>query len=82
MAGRARGQGVGLALLSAGVAASERAGIWTLQEGVFPENSGSLALCPQGRIPRGGNAGAARLHVAGTLARRGAGGAAQFDSGC
>ena len=35
---RARGRGVGTALLAALVAASEREGIWTLQAGVFPEN--------------------------------------------
>ena len=45
VAARARGQGVGMALLSAIVKASERAGIWTLQGGVFPENTASLALC-------------------------------------
>ncbi len=44
VAARARGEGVGLALLSAIVKASERAGIWTLQGGVFPENAASLAL--------------------------------------
>jgi phosphinothricin acetyltransferase len=41
----ARGQGVGLKLLSAPIEASERQGIWTLQAGVFPENTASLALC-------------------------------------
>ncbi len=45
VAERARGQGVGLALLSALVHASEQAGIWTLQGGIFPENAASLALC-------------------------------------
>ena len=44
VAARARGQGVGMALLSAIVEASERAGIWTLHGGVFPENTASLAL--------------------------------------
>jgi L-amino acid N-acyltransferase YncA len=39
-----RGRGVGSALLAALVAASERAGLWTLQAGVFPENTASLAL--------------------------------------
>ena len=38
VAARARGQGVGRALLAALVAASEREGIWTLQAGVFPES--------------------------------------------
>jgi L-amino acid N-acyltransferase YncA len=40
----ARGEGVGSALLAALVAASEAAGIWTLQAGIFPENEASLAL--------------------------------------
>lgn len=40
----ARGQGVGKALLWELVLASERAGIWTLQTGIFPENVASLAL--------------------------------------
>jgi L-amino acid N-acyltransferase YncA len=40
----ARGRGVGTALLNALIASTERAGIWTLQSGIFPENSASLAL--------------------------------------
>ncbi|MFD7873489.1 GNAT family N-acetyltransferase [Streptomyces sp. NPDC059766] len=40
----ARGRGVGSALLDALIASTEAAGIWTIQSGVFPENSGSLAL--------------------------------------
>jgi phosphinothricin acetyltransferase len=40
----ARGQGVGWALMKALIEASERAGIWTLQAGIFPENVASLAL--------------------------------------
>jgi phosphinothricin acetyltransferase len=39
-----RGEGVGRALLEALVRASEKAGIWTLQAGVFPENGASLML--------------------------------------
>jgi L-amino acid N-acyltransferase YncA len=39
-----RGRGVGRALLWAMVERSERAGIWTLRAGVFPENGQSLAL--------------------------------------
>jgi L-amino acid N-acyltransferase YncA len=38
------GKGVGRALLGALVQASESAGIWTLQTGIFPENTASLAL--------------------------------------
>jgi L-amino acid N-acyltransferase YncA len=44
VAGRARGAGVGGALLRALVEESERGGVWTLQAGVFPENAASLAL--------------------------------------
>ena len=40
----ARGEGVGALLLAALVESSERAGIWTLQTGVFPENEPSLGL--------------------------------------
>ena len=40
----ARGQGIGKALLSRLIESSERAGIWTLETGVFPENEPSLAL--------------------------------------
>ncbi len=40
----ARGQGIGLQLLNALVAESERNGIWTLQAGIFAENSASLRL--------------------------------------
>jgi phosphinothricin acetyltransferase len=44
VAASVRGKGVGRALLSALIGASERAGIWTLQAGIFPENTASLAL--------------------------------------
>jgi L-amino acid N-acyltransferase YncA len=40
----ARGKGVGLALLTGLSAESERLGIWTLQAGIFPENTASVAL--------------------------------------
>jgi L-amino acid N-acyltransferase YncA len=40
----ARGQGIGKALLTAVIQASEQAGIWTLQTGIFPENVASIAL--------------------------------------
>jgi len=39
-----RGAGVGRALLRALIDESERNGIWTLQAGIFPENSSSIAL--------------------------------------
>jgi L-amino acid N-acyltransferase YncA/2-polyprenyl-3-methyl-5-hydroxy-6-metoxy-1,4-benzoquinol methylase len=38
------GRGIGGALLGALVASSEDAGIWTVQSGVFPENTASLRL--------------------------------------
>jgi phosphinothricin acetyltransferase len=44
VAARARGQGVGRALLAALIADSEQQGIWTLQAGIFPENLPSIAL--------------------------------------
>jgi L-amino acid N-acyltransferase YncA len=40
----ARGRGVGRRLLQTLIEASEAVGIWTLQTGVFPENTASLAL--------------------------------------
>lgn len=40
----ARGQGIGKALLKALIDKSEKVGIWTLQAGVFPENTASIAL--------------------------------------
>ena len=40
----ARGRGVGRTLLSALIEASEAAGLWTLQAGIFPESAASLAL--------------------------------------
>ncbi|HKQ86930.1 MAG TPA: GNAT family N-acetyltransferase [Candidatus Acidoferrales bacterium] len=44
VAGRARGRGIGKALLSALISASEENGFWTLQAGIFPENAASVAL--------------------------------------
>lgn len=40
----ARGRGVGIALLTALLASTDAAGIWTVQSGIFPENTASLAL--------------------------------------
>ena len=39
-----RGQGVGKALLQALISESETNGLWTLQAGIFPENTASLQL--------------------------------------
>jgi L-amino acid N-acyltransferase YncA len=39
-----QGRGTGRALLGALIASTESAGIWTIQSGVFPENTASLAL--------------------------------------
>jgi phosphinothricin acetyltransferase len=44
VAADARGQGVGRLLLDALIASTERAGIWTIQTGIFPENEASLRL--------------------------------------
>ncbi len=40
----AQGRGIGLALLRTLIESTERAGIWTVQSGVFPENTASLRL--------------------------------------
>ena len=40
----AHGRGIGRALLERLVLDAERAGIWTLQAGIFPENEASVAL--------------------------------------
>ncbi|MEU8512375.1 N-acetyltransferase family protein [Kitasatospora sp. NPDC048722] len=40
----AHGRGVGRTLLSALLASTDAAGIWTVQAGIFPENGASLAL--------------------------------------
>ncbi len=40
----ARGRGVGAALLRALIGSTEAAGIWTIQSGIFPENTASLRL--------------------------------------
>lgn len=45
VAGWARGKRVGSALMAAAIAASERAGVWTLQGSVMAENVPSLRLC-------------------------------------
>lgn len=44
VAAAARGRGVGRKLMRALVAESEQNGLWTLQAGIFPENSASLGL--------------------------------------
>src|SRR5580704_8532185 len=40
----ARGQGIGFLLLDVLIASTEAAGIWTIQSGIFPENTASTAL--------------------------------------
>jgi phosphinothricin acetyltransferase len=40
----ARGRGVASALLKALIESTEAAGIWTVQSGIFPENTASLAV--------------------------------------
>jgi phosphinothricin acetyltransferase len=44
VAPQAQGRGVGRALLDALVTSAERAGIWTVQTGIFPENRASVRL--------------------------------------
>ncbi len=44
VAAQARGQGVGRQLLTALIAESEAHGMWTLQAGIFPENTASVRL--------------------------------------
>ena len=44
VAERARGRGIGRALMESLVAAADEAGIWTIQTSIFPENAASLAL--------------------------------------
>lgn len=39
-----QGQGIGARLLTALIDASEQAGLWTLQAGIFPENVASIEL--------------------------------------
>jgi L-amino acid N-acyltransferase YncA len=39
-----RGQGIGRALMEALVASTDRAGIWTIQTSIFPENEASFVL--------------------------------------
>ena len=62
----ARGGGVGRALLERLVESTEAAGIWTLQAGVFPENTASIvlheragfrALCVHAKIGKHGDRG-------------------------
>ena len=44
VAAEARGGGVGRSLLNALVQRAEASGIWTIQTGIFPENTASLTL--------------------------------------
>ena len=44
VAATARGKGIGKSLLQALIEQSEQNAIWTLQAGIFPENTGSVAL--------------------------------------
>jgi phosphinothricin acetyltransferase len=43
----ARRHGIGSILLAALIASTEAAGIWTIQSGIFPQNTASLALHAQ-----------------------------------
>jgi L-amino acid N-acyltransferase YncA len=44
VAEHARGRGIGRALLEKLISGAKRAGIWTIQTSIFPENRASLAL--------------------------------------
>ena len=44
VAAAARGRGLGLKLMQALVSESEKNGLWTLQAGIFPENTASVRL--------------------------------------
>ena len=44
VAAAAQGRGVGTALLKALIEESESRGVWTLQAGIFPENTASIAI--------------------------------------
>jgi L-amino acid N-acyltransferase YncA len=44
VAGKARGQGIGRALLEALIDSADAAVIWTIQTGIFPENEASVRL--------------------------------------
>jgi L-amino acid N-acyltransferase YncA len=44
VASEAQGRGVGRQLLRAVLDSAERAGIWTVQTGIFPENQASVRL--------------------------------------
>jgi phosphinothricin acetyltransferase len=44
VAARHRGKGIGSALLKATISSTEKVGRWTLQGGIFPENTPSLHL--------------------------------------
>lgn len=56
----ARGLGIGRRLLDTLIASTETAGIWTIQSGIFPENTASIALHQ-----------AARFRIVGTRERIG-----------
>ena len=43
----AQGQGIGKKLMKELIAASEEAGLWSLQAGIFPENTASIKLHEQ-----------------------------------
>ena len=50
-----RGKGVGSAMLKATIDATEKAGLWPLQGGIFPENTASLRLVKKHGFKENGN---------------------------
>ena len=73
----ARGKGIGKSLLLALIESSEDCGVWTLQAGIFPENTASITLH---RISRSRPPGA-YWENGGCLAGRRAAGAAESEGG-
>ncbi len=64
----ARGRGVGAALLEAFIASTEAGGIWTIQTGIFPENTASLrAAALPGSAPWGRASGSGAIVGAGAM---------------
>ena len=66
------GRGVGTGATHGLIEASERAGFWTIEAGIFPENEASIALHERLRLPEGRAAREGRADARRALARRAA----------
>ena len=53
VAERARGRGVGRALLEQVIESARNGGLWTLQAGIFTDNGAQPRVAPRPRLPRG-----------------------------